>query len=197
MVADNNQELRQKMRNQRARLGEEQIKAHSEAVAIRLGRLDQCAGAGRIAAYLSSRGEIDLGPFLKRASESGRQLYLPAVRGREMKFLPWTAATELKRASFGLMEPAVDDSAALDPRELDLVLTPLVAFDGCGHRLGQGGGFYDRTFAFRRHQAAPPLLIGIAHAFQQQPQLKPQPWDLKVDLVVTEKATFLPPKAVD
>ena len=94
------------------------------------------------------------------------------------------------------MEPAVDDSEALDASELDLVLTPLVAFDDCGHRLGQGGGFYDRTFAFRHNQAAPPLLIGIAYAFQQRPRLEPQPWDLKVDLVVTEKAILHPPRAV-
>ncbi len=197
MAADNNRELRQSIRDRRARLGEEEIRAHSEAVARRLGGIEQCARARRIAAYVASRGEIDLGPFLRQADASGQLLYLPAVRGRDMKFLPWTAATELKRASFGLLEPAVDDAEALDPAELDLVLTPLVAFDDRGHRLGQGGGFYDRAFAFRRSQDGAPLLIGIAHAFQQQPRLEPQPWDLRVDLIVTEKAVFRPSEAAD
>ena len=192
MFADDNRELRQRMRSRRALLDADRIRAHSEAVALRLERLEQYARAKRIAAYLAVRGEIDPGPFLQRAGASGRRLYVPAVRGREMKFLPWTPAAEMKRASFGLMEPVVDDSEALEPAEIDLVLTPLVAFDDCGNRLGQGGGFYDRTFAFRRDRAAPPLLVGLAHAFQQEPALEPQPWDVKVDLIVTEQGVIDP-----
>lgn len=68
---------------------------------------------------------------------------------------------------------------------------PLVGFDATGNRLGMGGGFYDRSFAFKRIQPQQrPLLIGLAHSFQQLPQLPVASWDTPVDMVVTERAVF-------
>jgi 5-formyltetrahydrofolate cyclo-ligase len=73
---------------------------------------------------------------------------------------------------------------------LDLILTPLVAFDDQGNRLGMGGGFYDRTLAYlgRRKHWKKPRLIGTAHAFQQVARLPHESWDVPLHGVVTEKA---------
>jgi 5-formyltetrahydrofolate cyclo-ligase len=72
-----------------------------------------------------------------------------------------------------------------------LVVAPLVAFDARGHRLGMGGGWYDRTFAFRRERAAPPHLVGAAFAAQQVESVFPESWDMPLDALFTESDTHL------
>jgi len=71
---------------------------------------------------------------------------------------------------------------------LDLILTPLLAFDQQGNRMGMGAGYYDRSFAFRRYrqQWQQPRLVGTAWSFQEQQQLNAQPWDVPLDALVCE-----------
>ena len=73
-----------------------------------------------------------------------------------------------------------------------MVLAPLVAFDGDGNRLGQGGGYYDRAFAFRKAAThwRRPLLVGLAYDFQQAGKLSTKPTDVPLDAVVTERRTL-------
>ena len=77
----------------------------------------------------------------------------------------------------------------MQPTELEVVLVPLVAVDWSGNRLGHGAGYYDRTFAFRQGHTH-PVLIGLAHRFQILESIEPSPWDIPVDLVVTETGIF-------
>jgi 5-formyltetrahydrofolate cyclo-ligase len=76
----------------------------------------------------------------------------------------------------------------MTPAELELVLVPLLGFDRRGRRLGYGGGYYDRSFAFLKAGARPrePLLVGVAYAFQEVPQLRAEPWDVTLDFIATE-----------
>jgi 5-formyltetrahydrofolate cyclo-ligase len=76
---------------------------------------------------------------------------------------------------------------------LDLVLTPLVAFDAQGHRLGMGGGFYDRSFAYllRHSRWLRPRLIGLAYDFQRQTRLPHQPWDVPLHAIATDHRLYL------
>jgi 5-formyltetrahydrofolate cyclo-ligase len=67
------------------------------------------------------------------------------------------------------------------------VLLPLLGFDAAGTRLGMGGGYYDRSFAFRQGRAAPPLLVGVGFACQELPALAPEPWDVPLDALLTER----------
>ena len=85
--------------------------------------------------------------------------------------------------SFGIDEPI--NGAPLPLSQHDVVLVPLVAFDETGQRLGQGGGFYDRAIAAAG--ASRPLLIGVAHAFQQVRSVPVEAWDMPLDAVVTEE----------
>ena len=102
-----------------------------------------------------------------------------------MRFLEMTGP--LRRNRLGIDEP--DNGARLGARWLDLVFLPLVGFDRFGLRLGTGGGFYDRAFAFRRHRQAwhAPRLVGLGYDFQQVERIAPAAHDVRMDLVVTDK----------
>ena len=79
----------------------------------------------------------------------------------------------------------------LAPQALDLVLTPLTVFDAERNRIGMGGGFYDRSFAFRKDPAhTRPRLVGVAHELQKVEHIEPEDWDVRLDLVVTDEAIY-------
>jgi 5-formyltetrahydrofolate cyclo-ligase len=105
-----------------------------------------------------------------------------------LRFAPLTRSTSWKRNRFGITEPDMKWKDTLHARQLDVVLMPLVAFDRNGHRLGMGGGYYDRTLSFRRSRKhwLKPLLIGVAHSIQEHSGLPTNPWDIPVDAIITE-----------
>ena len=141
--------------------------------------------ATRIAAYLAIDGEPDLGCLLARLTDAGKRLALPVIeRDGIMDFFAYEANTPLVANRYGILEPA-PGASHVQTLALDLVLTPLVAFDGSGNRLGMGGGFYDRHFE-RLPEGLRPLLIGIAHEAQRAPALPAASWDLPLDAVLTE-----------
>lgn len=131
---------------------------------------------------------MDLSPLMERLRSMGKRLYLPVIHGSRLWFLPFDAGTPLTRNRFGIAEPTVPPSARCLPQALDVVLTPLVAFDDHGRRLGMGGGYYDRTFAYllKRRRWTRPRLIGIAHNLQRIPVLPAREWDVPLHGVATE-----------
>lgn len=182
-------QLREQHRQARAALGDESQHRHAKALSERLLALPEVQHARHIAAYIAIRGEISLAPAIKLLELTGAQIYLPVLRGESMHFAPWHSAQKLLKKGFGLLEP---DAAEKDWRratELDLVLAPLVVFDEHCNRIGQGGGYYDRTFSFRHN--APrrqPLLLGVAHHSQQAPALPVQAWDVPLDMIATNRS---------
>lgn len=152
--------------------------------------------AKRIAAYLPSDGELDTLPLITRAWEMGKQIYLPVLLpqgANRLWFARYEPDTPLRRNRFGIPEPTRAAHTRVAPLALDLVLTPLVAFDTKGHRLGMGGGFYDRSFAYllRHTHWLRPRLIGLAYDFQRQPKLPGQPWDVPLHAIVTDRKRYL------
>jgi 5-formyltetrahydrofolate cyclo-ligase len=113
-------------------------------------------------------------------------VYLPVTDPpRSLRFARWRDGDPLVRTRFGIDEPAPAARTVAATR-LDVVCVPLIAFDRTGTRLGHGAGYYDSTFAFRGPRRTRPLLVGLAHAFQCVPHLDRQPWDVPLDLVVTD-----------
>jgi 5-formyltetrahydrofolate cyclo-ligase len=104
--------------------------------------------------------------------------------GHRLRFERLPPDAPLRRNRYGIREPA-RRGPRRGTRRLDLVILPLTAFDAQGHRLGAGGGYYDRAFALRR--GARPRLVGYAHALQQAPALPAEAWDVRLDAVVTDK----------
>ena len=184
-------ELRQAFRRRRAALDESALERAAGALRDRILALTEYREARRIAAYFAVSGEIGLGPLIDAALADGKAVYLPVIVGQALRFAPYFHGQKMRSNRFRLPEPDVGAEAMLAPDQLDLVLTPLVVFDAERNRIGMGGGFYDRSFAFRRGSAVTrPRLIGVAHEMQKAERLIPEDWDVRLDLVVTDEAVY-------
>lgn len=143
--------------------------------------------AGHVAGYASVDRELDPTPLLQLARAAGKSVCLPRViTSTGMEFVDWHAGDLLVSNRFGIPEPVSPDAAVVAPESLDLVLVPLLGFDMQGNRLGFGGGFYDRAFAFRRTRSAPPVLCGYAYDDQRCDTLESAEWDVALDAIVTQ-----------
>jgi 5-formyltetrahydrofolate cyclo-ligase len=158
-------------------------------VARNVERVVPLKAGARIAIYASLPAELDTAPLIELARARGCRLYLPRIdrrrAARGMRFMELSGA--LKRNRLGIEEP--QRSASLGARWFDLVFLPLVGFDRFGLRLGTGGGFYDRAFAFRNQRRSwhAPQLIGLAYAFQELERITPAAHDVRMDAVITDE----------
>ncbi|HBK56395.1 MAG TPA: 5-formyltetrahydrofolate cyclo-ligase [Xanthomonadales bacterium] len=184
---DERDRIRRHMKTRRAALGaRERLEAGAGLADVLLDH-EPIRSAGSLAGYWSVGGEAPLHALIPRLGTATR-FHLPRLGddGR-LRFAPWRPGEPLEANRFGIPEPAVALSDCLDPDRIDIVLVPLLAFDPRGHRLGMGAGWYDRSFAGRRRQPPPPLLIGIGYAFQQVERIPDAPHDVPLDLVATER----------
>jgi 5-formyltetrahydrofolate cyclo-ligase len=184
--------LRHRLRALRRALSRAEQRTAADALNRLFGRSALFRRSLHIAFYLSNDGELDTAPLMQRAWAMGKVCYLPVISpGRRLWFAPYAAGDELVTNRYGIPEPAA--GGLIGARQLDLILAPLVAFDDRGHRLGMGGGFYDRTLSFLRHRQVwrKPRLIGIAHQLQHVERLAAAPWDVPLDGVATDHRLYL------
>ena len=189
-TASTSDELRQKHRQQRAALTADIQAKHADALCQRLLSLPAVQHSDHIAAYIAIRGEISLATVITQLSGAGKHIYLPVLRGQAMHFSPWKPTQPLLKKGFGLLEPDAPESEWIPAKKLHLVLAPLVVFDKECNRIGQGGGFYDRTFAFRHGTNTSPILLGVAHEDQYEAQLPIEDWDVPLDMIATNKSLY-------
>ena len=176
-------DIRQAMLSQRKDLSAATVEQHSGAVARHLVALAAVTGARTVGAYAALGGEVDPAPALALLAAVP---YLPVIGpDSSMEFRLSSPEYPSIANRYGIAEPPAS-APSIEPAELDVVLVPLVAFDATGARIGMGAGYYDRHFAFRQRAGGPPLLVGVAHGFQEVPSIEPHPWDVALDLVVTE-----------
>ena len=181
--------LRVALRARRKALSAAERAHAAKLVARHVGRLLHLRQGARVALYASLPDELDTSELIALARRRRWQVYLPRIdhrrRGRTMQFVALGARQRTNR--LGILEP--QGSRTITPRRLDVVFLPLVGFDARGVRLGAGGGYYDRAFAFRRWRSAwrAPRLIGIAYSFQQLDTITHAAHDVLLDAVVTEK----------
>ena len=151
-----------------------------------------------IACFLDSDGEIATGALIQQLQAMGRSVYLPVLdptKTNELLFVGYQPNDKLIPNKYGILEPDLASLTPINSCDLDLVLMPLVAFDGRGNRLGMGGGYYDRTFSFlidnkTTSQDSQPRMAGLAYSFQQVDQLEPASWDVPLQKVFTERAVI-------
>lgn len=187
-------QLRRHIRQLRRSLTTEQQQRASEYLALNLLNHPDLHRAKHIAIYLPNDGEIDPHLYMSMARRKGITFYLPVlhpIHEGHLVFSPYHDGIKLKANRFGIPEPSFSDGLKRPPWALDAVLFPLVGFDEHGGRLGMGGGFYDRTFAFSRlRPRLAPKLIGLAHDFQKVKELPVEPWDVPLHGVVTDQRCY-------
>jgi 5-formyltetrahydrofolate cyclo-ligase len=182
-------ELRQRLAEQRRALTPPVRIAAAQGLRRSLEHLPEYLTDARVAGYWASHGELPLNLVIPPLATRGQQFLLPVIgRNKQLRFAPWQSGEEVQPNRYGIPEPVAQDEL-LEPFQLDLVFVPLLGFDRRGHRLGHGGGYYDRSFGFLNEQVRPtePLLVGIGYAFQELPQVDEQAWDVPLDFVATER----------
>ena len=184
--------LREQLRAARRAISASQRLAAAEALSARLLSLPFAPIEGYVAGYWALNGEIALYRWQVQLPE--RLVYcLPVLhREKRLRFAPWRAGDALVTNRYGIPEPDVDPESALPAQAMSLVVMPLVGFDDAGHRLGMGGGWYDRSLQSRRAAAPPPWLVGVGFDCQQVASLDAADWDVRPDAICTETQTLLP-----
>jgi 5-formyltetrahydrofolate cyclo-ligase len=187
--------LRSRLRTARRSLSAHEQRRHGAQIAAILGKYPPFLRARRIGAYWATDGELDPGPLLRLAQARHKQCHLPVLRPhprRKLWFVKHGPGDPWEANRFGIPEPRRRNGQMRPPWALDLLLLPLVGFDADGNRLGMGGGYYDQTLAYLNNRVhwRRPFLVGLAHECQRVERLEARPWDIRLDIVVTEKRIY-------
>ncbi|EZQ19644.1 MULTISPECIES: 5-formyltetrahydrofolate cyclo-ligase [Halopseudomonas] len=196
MNGESRSTLRRQLRAARRSLSPQQQHQASQQLWRQLAQHPLFRRSRHIAFYLANDGEIDPSVLMAHARRLGKHCYLPVITGwpaDRMHFQRLVPGQRWVSNRFGIREPLIDPGLQARPWRLDLILMPLVGFDENGNRLGMGGGFYDRTFAFRRRRQhwTGPRLLGLAHHCQKVAQLPTASWDIPLDGIVSDQQIIL------
>jgi 5-formyltetrahydrofolate cyclo-ligase len=176
--------LRNQVLAARAALAVPDAQAASRMAGLHFLRAVELGQMRAVALFWPLQDEIDTRPLLRALHELGVPTALPRITGRSepLRFHRWHPDEPLVAGPFRVQEPPAE-AAEIVPA---IMLTPLLAFDARGFRLGWGGGFYDRTIAMLRQAGHRPLCVGYAFACQEVGQVPTEPFDEPLDMVVTE-----------
>ena len=186
--------LRRSLRARRDALDAKTRRAAADVIARSVDSLGLLGAGRRVGIYLPLGGEVDTRPILDLARRRDCRVYAPVITSflrRSLRFAP-LRPNRVHTNRWGILEP--DRRDTIHGRWLDVVITPCVAFDAGGARLGLGAGFYDRHFAFLRWRVhwRRPLLVGVAYECQRVEALAQAPWDVPLTAVVTERHIYWP-----
>ena len=186
------QQIRQQIRQRRRALTPEQQTQFALHAADRMMAYPPVLLAQTVAVFLSFDGELDTRPLIDQLWRAGKRVYLPVLHPfspGNLLFLHYHPSSDLVVNRLNIREPKLDVRNVLPLSQLDVLVTPLVAFDAAGQRLGMGGGFYDRTLQnWRQHRLQP---VGYAHDCQQVDALPTEQWDIPLPAVITPSKTWL------
>lgn len=174
------------IRQRRRVLTPEQQRRFGQQAAARMLSFPPVVMAHTVAVFLSFDGELDTQPLIEQLWQAGKRVYLPVLHPfspGNLLFLHYHPQSALVANRLKIREPRLDVRDVLPLAKLDVLVTPLVAFDEDGQRLGMGGGFYDRTLQnWQQHKIQP---VGYAHDCQLVEKLPVEEWDIPLPAVVT------------
>ena len=178
-------QLRQQIRKTRANLTALQQQQAEDSITQQALALIEERNAQHIALYVSFDGEISTEKLIKTLWAQDKHVYLPVLHPfnpNHLLFLRYLPDTPMLKNKFGIWEPKLNVQNVLPLDELDILFTPLVAFDKQGNRLGMGGGFYDRTLQNWQNSSFIP--VGLAHQCQQVELLPTEAWDVPLHRIL-------------
>ena len=171
-------EVRRTIRERKRAMTEEEIVQRSEKLGKLFVQSEAYKNAKTIYGYLPYNQEVRTVPMLEQALKDGKRVAVPKVYGDEMKFLYLDDLSQVEKGYAGIPEPIADDPVADD--DTALVLMPGLAFDPQGHRIGYGGGFYDKFLAAEPNHPT----LALCYDFQLLPELETEEHDIPVDTVL-------------
>jgi len=179
---NNKSSIRIKLNQKRDTLTTDQVKQKSQQICANVLASDIFNNSDCIAVYSALNNEVDLSCLL----QSNKSFCLPVVQAdNAMAFHHCDKNTVMSKNKYGILEPQNDLIVAT--KEIDLCLVPLVGFNRQGHRLGMGGGYYDRYFAQNKTKKSPTILAGMAYDFQEDDTIQAESWDVGLDIIFTNK----------
>lgn len=170
--------LRKEIREKKKAMTQEQIRSASHRLMELFLDSPLYRQAESIYGYLPYNQEVRTVPMLEQALKDGKRVAVPKVYGEEMRFIWMTDLEAVFQGYAGIPEPIADDPVADDPKAL--VLMPGLAFDPQGHRIGYGGGFYDKFLASEPNHPT----LALCYDFQMLEHVQTQPFDVNVDCVL-------------
>jgi len=171
-------QLRNQIRVQKRAMTPVEISEKSAALTAQFLRTSHYQNAKTIYGYINNNQEVQTRALLEQALRDGKQVALAKCYGSDMRFIYTEDLTQITKSSSGIPEPIDDEPVADD--ETALVLMPGLAFDLQGHRLGYGGGYYDKFLSAQPHHPT----VALCFDFQILDHLDTDPHDVPVDLVL-------------
>jgi len=179
--------IRTKALRARRNLHDDARAKSSEIICQRVTRSRVFLSSRTVGCYLPMSDEVDTRGIIERAWRANKRIFVPILRPQcKLLFREIRPESTLERNSFGIWEPIRGEN--INPRNLDLVITPTVAFDRQNNRVGMGGGYFDRCFSFLRHRRhwLRPKLVGVAFACQEVEKIAPNTWDIRLYRVFSD-----------
>lgn len=186
---ENKHILRCRLRQQRCAIAQQTRVEYDESIRQHLRKLIDQLEIRSIAGFWPFDGEPDLVPLFRQLMDAGCDLALPVISTRQkglMKFCRWQRDIPLVKNRFEIFEP--QGQPALNPRDFDLMIIPLVAYDRFGNRLGMGAGYYDRHLEPLR-DCPSPVRMGVGYGLQEVKFIDKNAWDIPLHGVVNERGS--------
>ena len=180
--------LRRNALRARRSMSSEQRAVASEIICKRVIDSREFYASALVGCYLPMRDEVDTREIIEAGWRANKRIFIPVLRSKgEMFFCEILPDTELERNAYGVWEPT--RGFLIAPQKLDVVITPTVAFDKKNNRIGMGGGYFDRCFSFLRYRKywIRPKLLGVAFQYQEVEEVTPNPWDIRLYRVISDK----------
>ena len=206
-------QIRSSIRTKRKSLSDVEQQNLSNELLEQLAARPDVLAANNIALYLANDGELDPMLFIQWCWQHNKNVYLPVLHpfsSGHLLFLHYQPSSIMQQNKYGILEPKLDVRLIKNVNDIDIIFTPLVAFDQTGNRLGMGGGFYDRTLStwFKRYclesnesvensgsntdeKLLKPYPIGLAHDIQLIDQVPSQLWDIPLPEIVTPSMQYV------
>ena len=192
-------QLRQTTRQRRQLLTSSEQTNASQLLVEQLSQRLLINDVKNIAIYLSNDGELETQLVIDWCWQQGIATYVPVIHPfskGHLLFLHYHQDSVMTANKYGIIEPKLNVLDIIPTQDLDIIFTPLVAFDTKGNRIGMGGGFYDRTLAkwyqdYSNNINATPRPIGIAHDCQKVDQIPTEVWDIPLPEIITPTQHFI------
>ncbi len=184
MERESKASLRRRMRETRARLASESCEAAGAQILERLLAREDFRGSRNTGLYWALPGEVPTQALIQELSQAGGNVFLPRLQGEGLEFAEFSRESDLVVGRYGIREPG-PSARTVRVSDLDLIIVPGLAFDGQGHRLGQGWGCYDRTLKGYRGRC-----WALAFDFQVLEEVPADDRDEGVDWIFTERRSI-------